>query len=71
METWLSTVGELHKKFTEWAFDINVSGWRSVLRIILYTIVDTMLWCITIWGSLMLVLVLLGKFASKTDEEIE
>jgi fructose-bisphosphate aldolase class I len=45
--------------------------WRSVLRIILYTIVDTMLWCITIWGSLMLVLVLLGKFTSKTDEEIE
>ena len=68
METWLSYVGDLHKRFAGWAFDINVSGWRSILRMVLYTIVDTLLWFVVIWGSLLLVLVLIGKF-SKNDEE--
>lgn len=68
METWLSYVGDLHKRFTGWAFDINVSGWRSILRMVLYTIVDTLLWFVVIWGSLLLVLTFIGKF-SKNDEE--
>ena len=68
METWLSYVGDLHKRFAGWAFDINVSGWRSILRIVLYTIVDILLWFVAIWGSLLLVLVFIGKF-SKNDEE--
>lgn len=68
METWLSYVGDLHKRFAGWAFDINVTGWRSILRIVLYTIVDTLLWFVAIWGSLLLVLVFIGKF-SKNDEE--
>ena len=68
METWLSYVGDLHKRFAGWAFDINVSGWRSILRIVLYTIVDILLWFVAIWGSLLLVLAFIGKF-SKNDEE--
>ena len=68
METWLSYVGDLHKRFAGWAFDINVSGWRSILRMVLYTIVDTLLWFVVIWGSLLLVLVFIGTF-SKNDEE--
>lgn len=68
MKTWLSYVGDLHKRFAGWAFDINVSGWRSILRIVLYTIVDILLWFVAIWGSLLLVLVFIGKF-SKNDEE--
>lgn len=68
METWLSYVGDLHKRFAGWAFDINVSGWRSILRTVLYIIVDTLLWFVVIWGSLLLVLVFIGKF-SKNDEE--
>lgn len=68
METWLSYVGDLHKRFASWAFDINVSGWRSILRTVLYIIVDTLLWFVVIWGSLLLVLVFIGKF-SKNDEE--
>ena len=68
METWLSYVGDLHKRFAGWAFDINVSGWRSILRIVLYRIVDTLLWFVAIWGSLLLVLVFIGKF-SKNDKE--
>ena len=68
METWLSYVGDLHKRFAGWAFDINVTGWRSILRIVLYTIVDILLWFVAIWGSLLLVLVFIGKF-SKNDEE--
>ena len=68
METWLSYIGDLHKRFAGWAFDINVSGWRSILRIVLYTIVDTLLWFVAIWGSLLLVLTFIGKF-SKNDEE--
>ena len=68
METWLSYVGDLHKRFAGWAFDNNVTGWRSILRIVLYTIVDTLLWFVAIWGSLLLVLVFIGKF-SKNDEE--
>lgn len=68
METWLSYVGDLHKRFAGWAFDINVSGWRSILRMVLYIIVDTLLWFVVIWGSLLLVLIFIGKF-SKNDEE--
>lgn len=68
METWLSYVGDLHKRFAGWAFDINVSGWRSILRMVLYIIVDTLLWFVVIWGSLLLVLTFIGKF-SKNDEE--
>lgn len=68
METWLSYVGDLHKRFAGWVFDINISGWRSILRIVLYTIVDTLLWFVAIWGSLLMVLVFIGKF-SKNDEE--
>lgn len=68
METWLSYVGDLHKRFAGWAFDINVSGWRSILRTVLYIIVDTLLWFVVIWGSLLLALVFIGKF-SKNDEE--
>lgn len=68
MGTWLSYVGNLHKRFAGWAFDINVSGWRSILRIVLYTIVDILLWFVAIWGSLLLVLAFIGKF-SKNDEE--
>lgn len=68
METWLSYVGDLHKRFAGWAFDINVSGWRSILRTVLYIIVDTLLWFVVIWGSLLLVLTFIGKF-SKNDEE--
>lgn len=68
METWLSYVGDLHKRFAGWAFDINVSGWRSILRMVLYTIVDTLLWFVVIWGSLLLVITFIGKF-SKNDEE--
>ena len=68
METWLSYVGDLHKRFAGWAFDINVSGWRSILRMVLYTIVDTLLWFVVIWGSLLLILTFIGKF-SKNDEE--
>ena len=68
METWLSYVGDLHKRFAGWAFDNSVNGWRSILRIVLYTIVDTLLWFVAIWGSLLLVLVFIGKF-SKNDEE--
>ena len=68
METWLSYVGDLHKRFAGWAFDTNVNGWRSILRIVLYTIVDTLLWFVAIWGSLLLVLTFIGKF-SKNDEE--
>ena len=68
METWLSYVGDLHKRFAGWAFDNNVTGWRSILRMVLYTIVDTLLWFVAIWGSLLLVLVFIGKF-SKNDEE--
>ena len=68
METWLSYVGDLHKRFAGWAFDINVSGWRSILRMVLYTIVDTLLWFVVIWGSLWLVFAFIWKF-SKNDEE--
>ena len=68
METWLSYVGDLHKRFAGWAFDNNVNGWRSILRMVLYTIVDILLWFVAIWGSLLLVLVFIGKF-SKNDEE--
>lgn len=68
METWLSYVGDLHKRFAGWAFDINVSGWRSILRMVLYMIVDTLLWFVVIWGSLLLVITFIGKF-SKNDEE--
>ena len=68
MKTWISYVGDLHKRFADWAFDINVSGWRSILRMVLYTIVDALLWFVVIWGSLWLVLVFIGKF-SKNDEE--
>ena len=68
METWLRYVGDLHKRFAGWAFDINVSGWRSILRIVLYTIVDTLLWIVVIWGSLFTILVFICKF-SKNDEE--
>ena len=68
METWLSYVGDLHKRFAGWAFDNKVSGWRSILRTVLYTIVDILLWFVAIWGSLLLVLVFIGKF-SKNDEE--
>ena len=68
MKTWLSYVGDLHKRFAGWAFDINVSGWRSILRTVLYTIVDTLLWFVVIWGSLWLVFAFICKF-SKNDEE--
>ena len=68
MKTWLSYVGDLHKRFAGWAFDINVSGWRSILRMVLYTIVDTLLWFVVIWGAILLILVFIGKF-SKNDEE--
>lgn len=68
METWLSYVGDLHKRFAGWAFDINVSGWRSILRMVLYIIVDTLLWFVVIWGSFLLVLTFISKF-SKNDEE--
>ena len=68
MKTWLSYVGDLHKRFAGWAFDINVSGWRSILRMVLYMIVDTLLWFVVIWGSLLLVITFIGKF-SKNDEE--
>ena len=68
MKTWLSYVGDLHKRFAGWAFDINVSGWRSILRTVLYIIVDTLLWFVVIWGSLWLVFAFICKF-SKNDEE--
>lgn len=68
METWLSYVGDLHKRFAGWAFDINVSGWRSILRTVLYIIVDTLLWFVVIWGSLLLAFTFICKF-SKNDEE--
>ena len=68
MDSWLSDLGDLHKRFAGWAFDINVSGWRSILRTVLYIIVDTLLWFVVIWGSILLVLVFIGKF-SKNDEE--
>lgn len=68
METWLSYIGDLHNRFAGWAFDINVSGWRSILRTVLYIIVDTLLWFVVIWGSLLLVFAFIGKF-SKNDEE--
>ena len=67
METWLSYVGDLHKRFAGWAFDINVSGWRSILRIALYTIVDILLWFVAIWGSLLLVLAFIGTFSRNDD----
>ena len=70
METWLSYVGDLHKRFAGWAFDNNVTGWRSILRIVLYTIVDTLLWFVAIWGSLLLVLVFIGKFSKNVEETI-
>lgn len=70
MKTWLSYVGDLHKRFAGWAFDINVSGWRSILRMVLYMIVDTLLWFVVIWGSLWLVFVLIGKFSKNVEETI-
>ena len=70
METWLSYVGAIHKRFAGWAFDINVSGWRSILRTVLYIIVDTLLWFVVIWGSLLLVLVFMCKFSKKVEETI-
>ena len=68
METWLSYVGDLHKRFAGWAFDINVSGWRSILRMVLYTIVDTLLWLVVILGSIWLVFTFICTF-SRNDEE--
>lgn len=68
MKTWLSYVGDLHKRFAGWAFDINVSGWRSILRMVLYTIVDTLLWLVVILGSIWLVFTFICTF-SKNDEE--
>lgn len=68
MKTWLSYVGDLHKRFAGWAFDINVSGWRSILRMVLYTIVDTLLWLVIILGSIWLVFTFICTF-SRNDEE--
>lgn len=68
MKTWLSYVGDLHKRFAGWAFDINVTGWRSILRMVLYTIVDTLLWLVIILGSIWLVFTFICTF-SKNDEE--
>lgn len=68
MKTWLGYVGDLHKRFAGWAFDINVTGWRSILRMVLYTIVDTLLWLVVILGSIWLVFTFICKF-SKNDEE--
>ena len=68
MKTWLSYVGNLHKRFAGWAFDINVSGWRSILRMVLYTIVDTLLWLVVILGSIWLVFTFICTF-SRNDEE--
>lgn len=68
MKTWLSYVGDLHKRFAGWAFDINVSGWRSILRMVLYTIVDTLLWLVVILGSIWLVFTFICTF-SRNDEE--
>lgn len=68
MKTWLGYVGDLHKRFAGWAFDINVTGWRSILRMVLYTIVDTLLWLVIILGSIWLVFTFICTF-SKNDEE--
>lgn len=68
MKTWLSYVGDLHKRFAGWAFDNNVSGWRSILRMVLYTIVDTLLWLVVILGSIWLVFTFICTF-SRNDEE--
>ena len=68
MKTWLSYVGDLHKRFAGWAFDINVTGWRSILRMVLYTIVDTLLWLVLILGSIWLVFTFICTF-SRNDEE--
>ena len=68
MKTWLSYVGDLHKRFAGWAFDINVTGWRSILRMVLYTIVDTLLWLVIILGSIWLVFTFICTF-SRNDEE--
>ena len=68
MKTWLGYVGDLHKRFAGWAFDINVTGWRSILRMVLYTIVDTLLWLVVILGSIWLVFTFICTF-SKNDEE--
>ena len=68
MGTWLSYVGNLHKRFAGWAFDNSVKGWRSILRTVLYTIVDILLWFVVIWGSFWMILVFISTF-SKNDEE--
>lgn len=70
MKTWLSYVGDLHKRFAGWAFDINVSGWRSILRMVLYTIVDTLLWLVVILGSIWLVFTFMYKFSKNVEEPI-
>ena len=70
METWLSYVGDLHKRFAGWAFDNSVKGWRSILRTVLYTIVDILLWFVVIWGLIVLVLVFMCKFSKNVEETI-
>ena len=70
MKTWLSYVGDLHKRFAGWAFDNSVKGWRSILRTVLYTIVDILLWFVVIWGLIVLVLVFMCKFSKNVEETI-
>ena len=70
MKTWLSYVGDLHKRFAGWAFDNSVKGWRSILRTVLYTIVDILLWFVVIWGSIVLILVFMCKFSKNVEETI-
>lgn len=70
MKTWLSYVGDLHKRFAGWAFDNSVKGWRSILRMVLYTIVDILLWFVVIWGSIVLVLIFMCKFSKNVEETI-
>ena len=73
MSTWLKELGELHQKFYDWANDSTVPTWRGVLRIILYSVVNTCLIFAGVMGLLVLVLVLFGKWISgdEPDEILE
>lgn len=62
MKTWLKWIGDKHQAFADWCFKEDLTNVQMVLRLILFYIVDSLLWTAAICGVLVVIIAIASKF---------
>lgn len=67
MKTWLKWIGDKHQQFSDWANAEDIAIWKSIIRIIIFCLVDGLLIAAATITLVILFFMIFGKLFDNED----